>query len=161
MNVVLSTNNAVQPTCEMHAAERRRWAEDPYGMKDVTGSLRRQLNAGLLLAMKAKDTVAVSTLRSVMSALDNASAVPASTVAAPVFGRNGDVPRRDLSDSDCQSVVSARSAAAEEYTRLGRDDAAARLRADQAVVERYVTTSGHAQQSVATGRGEDAAPAER
>jgi len=35
------------------------------------------------------------------------SAVPASTVAAPVFGRNGDVPRRDLSDTDCQSIINA------------------------------------------------------
>jgi uncharacterized protein len=62
--------------------------------------------------------------------------------AAPVYGRNGDVPRRDLSDSDCQSIISAeasaRALAAEEYVRLGRDDIAARLRAEQAVIERYI-----------------------
>jgi hypothetical protein len=114
-------------------------------MSDMAGSLRRRLNVDLRLAMKAKDTIAISALRSVLSALDNASAVPASTVAAPVFGRNGDVPRRDLSDTDCQSIinaeVSARAVAAEEYARLGRDDAAARLRAEQAVVERYVRSS--------------------
>ena len=114
-------------------------------MSDVAASLRRQLNGDLLLAMKAKDIIAISALRSVLSALDNASAVPASTVAAPVFGRNGDVPRRDLSDTDCQSIisaeVSARARAVEEYTRLGRDDVAARLRAEQAVIERYVRSS--------------------
>ena len=111
-------------------------------MSDMANSLRRQLSGDLLLAMKAKDTIAISALRSVLSALDNASAVPASTVAAPVFGRNSDVPRRDLSDTDCQNIisaeVSARAMAAEEYARFGRDDAAARLRAEQAVVERYI-----------------------
>lgn len=114
-------------------------------MSDMAASLRRQLNGDLLLAMKAKDIVAISALRSVLSALDNASAVPASTVAAPVFGRNGDVSRRDLSDTDCQSIISAevsvRARAAEEYARLGRDDVAARLRAEQAVIERYVRSS--------------------
>jgi uncharacterized protein YqeY len=114
-------------------------------MSDMAGSLRQQLNGDLLLAMKAKDIIAISAMRSVLSALDNASAVPASTVAAPVFGRSGDVPRRDLSDTDCQAIisaeVSARALAAEEYTRLGRDDVAARLRAEQAVIERYVRSS--------------------
>ncbi|MBC7982584.1 MAG: GatB/YqeY domain-containing protein [Candidatus Obscuribacterales bacterium] len=131
----------------------------------MAGSLRRQLNGDLLLAMKAKDTVAISALRSVLSALDNASAVPISTVSAPVFGLSGDVPRKDLSETDCQQIisteVSARSDAVEEYTRLGRGDEAARLCAERAVIERYVRTSEHTQQSVAADRGEDAAPAER
>jgi hypothetical protein len=134
-------------------------------MSDMAASLRQRLNADLLLAMKAKDTVAVSALRSVLSGLDNASAVPVSTVAAPVFGRNGDVPRRDLSDSDCQSIIRAEiaalSAAAEEYERLGRDDTAARLRAEQAVVECYIRNGKFAEQAVAADRGEDTAPAER
>jgi uncharacterized protein YqeY len=112
-------------------------------MNDMAAPLRRQLSRNLLLAMKAKDTIAVSALRSVLSALDNAAAVPAGTVA--VFGRNGDVPRRDLSDADRQSIisaeVSARARAADEHARLGRDDVAARLRAEQAVVERYVKSS--------------------
>ena len=114
-------------------------------MSDMAGSLRRQLKGDLLLAMKAKDIIAISALRSVLSALDNASAVPASTVAAPVFGRSGDVPRRELSDTDCQSIingeVSVRALAAEEYVRLGRDDVAARVRAEQAVIERYTGSS--------------------
>jgi uncharacterized protein YqeY len=114
-------------------------------MSDMAKSLRQQINGDLILAMKAKETIAISALRSVLSALDNASAVPASTVAAPVFGRSGDVPRRDLSDTDCQSIISAevraRSLAAEEYARLGRDDVAARLRAEQAVIERYAVAA--------------------
>ena len=133
--------------------------EGAYGMKDMAALLRRQLSGDLLLAMKAKDAVAISALRSALSALDNASAVPASTVPAPVFGRSGDVPRRILSDSDCQSIISAvvsdKSTSAEEYARLGLDDVAARLRAELAIVERYVKSGEHSQQADA------AAPAER
>jgi uncharacterized protein YqeY len=77
--------------------------------------------------------------------LDDASAVPASTVPSPVFGRNGDVPRRELSDTDCRSIIeaeaTARAEAAQEYARLGRDDVAARLRAERAVIERYVRSN--------------------
>ena len=131
-------------------------------MNDAAGSLRRQLNGDLLLAMKARNVIAVSALRSVLSALDNASAVPSSTVATPVFGRNGDVPRRDLSEKDCQNIINAeiriRAAAADEYARLGKGDVATRLRAEQAVVERYTSTTEHAQQSVEPDRREDAAP---
>jgi uncharacterized protein len=76
-------------------------------MSDMAASLRQRLSGDLLLAMKAKDTIAISALRSLLSALDNASAVPASTVAAPVFGGNGDVPRRELTDTDCQRIISA------------------------------------------------------
>lgn len=134
-------------------------------MNDTAEPLRRRLNGDLLLAMKAKDPVATSALRSVLSALDNASAVPASAVAGPVFGRNGDVPRRDLSEDDCQGIISAevdaRSVAAEEYERLGRHDAAARLRAEREIIERYAGSSEHAQQTVAADRGEDTASVER
>jgi uncharacterized protein YqeY len=63
------------------------------------------------MAMKAKDAVALSALRSVLSALDNASAVSVTTVAAPY---------------------------SEEYARIGRSDEAARLRAEQSIIERYV-----------------------
>jgi uncharacterized protein YqeY len=68
--------------------------------------------------------------------------------AAPLrrqLGRSGDVPRKELSDADCRSIIaaegSARAKAAEEYTRLGRNDVAARLRAEQAVIERYVRSN--------------------
>src|SRR5262245_43255417 len=111
-------------------------------MTDAAEPLRRRLSEDLLLAMKAKDAVAVAALRSVMSALDNASAVPASAALALAPGRNADVPRRDLSNEECRRIVgdeaNTRAASAAEYARLGQDGAAARLRAEQAVVERYV-----------------------
>lgn len=111
-------------------------------MTDMAAALRRQLKGDLLTAMKSRDTVATSALRSVLSALDNASAVPIDTVSAPVLGRSGDVQRRDLSEAECRTIIAneaqARAAAAEEYASLGRDDMAAQLRAEQSVIERYV-----------------------
>ncbi len=114
-------------------------------MSDAAEPLRRKLQQDLLLAMKAKDLVAVSALRSVMSALDNASAVPVSTGPILFIPRNVEVPRKDLSEADCRSIldaeVGARMRSAAEYARLGRDDVAARMRAEQAVIERYVEIS--------------------
>jgi uncharacterized protein YqeY len=114
-------------------------------MGDIAGSLRRAIHADLLGAMKAQDSIATAALRSVLSALDNASAVPISSVPGPVLGRSGDVPRKELTETDCRNIISAearaRSVAAEEYVRLGRSDAVARLRAEQAIIERYVPAS--------------------
>ncbi|WP_390348511.1 hypothetical protein ACFJIS_13225 [Variovorax boronicumulans] len=127
--------------------------------------LRRQLSGDLLLAMKAKDSVAISALRSVLSALDNASAVPASTVPVPVFGLNGDVPRKELSDMDCQEIIGteigAWSLAAQEHERLGNGDEAALLRAQKAAIERYMGTGERTPQARSTDRDGNAAPGER
>lgn len=114
-------------------------------MGDAAEPLRRKLQQDLLLAMKAKDLIAVSALRSVMSALDNASAVAVSTGPILFIPRNVEVPRKNLSAADCRSIldaeIGARARSAAEYARLGRDDVAARMRAEQAVIERYVGSS--------------------
>ncbi|BEP58450.1 hypothetical protein GmRootV35_56810 [Variovorax sp. V35] len=134
-------------------------------MKDMKTPLRRQLSGDLLLAMKAKDSVAISALRSVLSALDNASAVPASTVPVPVFGLNGDVPRRELSDMDCQEIIGAEigawSLAAQEHERLGNGDEAALLRAQKAAIERYMGTGERTPRALSTDRDGNAAAGER
>jgi uncharacterized protein len=108
-------------------------------------AIRARLKSDLVSSMKSKDTVAISVLRSLLAALDNASAVPADATHVPVLGRSGDVPRRVLSSVDCEGILTeelrSRSVAAEEYVRLGRDIEAARLRAEIAVVERYVSST--------------------
>jgi len=112
-------------------------------LDDVSVTWRQCLSADLLGAMKNKDASAVSALRGLLSALDNASAVPIGTVSEPVVGRSGDVARRKLSAGDCRALLlselSARAEAADEYARLGQADAAARLRAERAVIEGYVS----------------------
>jgi uncharacterized protein YqeY len=111
-------------------------------MNDAAELIRARLGGDLLHAMKSRDSIATSTLRSLLAALDNASAVPVSTPLVPVFGRSGDVARRILSAADCEGILETeartRRVAATEYERLGRHDEAARLRAELAVIERYV-----------------------
>lgn len=112
-------------------------------MSDV--AIRARLRSDLLSSMKSKDAVAISVLRSLLAALDNASAVPMDSTHVPMFGRSGDVPRKVLSAVDCEGIVteeiSSRSVAVAEYVRLGRDTEAARLRAEIAVVERYLSSA--------------------
>ena len=100
--------------------------------------LRAYLGAELRGAMKARDTVAVATIRSLLSALDNAGAVIETPAHAPVFGRSGDVPRRELTAADIEQVLAAeaeeRRVAADGYERRGRRDDAARLRAELAFI---------------------------
>ena len=111
-------------------------------MGDAAELMRARLSRDLLSAMKSRDSIATATLRSLLAALDNASAVAVSGAHVPVFGRSGDVPRRTLSATDCEDILGkeahTRSVAAAEYGRLGRTEEAARLRAEIAVIERYV-----------------------
>jgi uncharacterized protein len=113
------------------------------GMNDMV--IRSRLKSDLLGSMKSKDTVAISVLRSLLAALDNASAVPVDVTHVRVFGRTGDVPGKALSAVDCEGILTeelrSRSLAAAEYVRLGRDTEAARLRKEIAVVERYVSST--------------------
>jgi uncharacterized protein len=101
------------------------------------GTVRERLGQALRAALKARDTVAVSALRSALSAIANAEAVdtPPSRasgsqfVAGGVSGLGGgDVPRRMLSDADVDEIVrteiSERLRAADDYDCSGRADQA-------------------------------------
>lgn len=112
-------------------------------MHDYLTRLRLRLSTDLRHALKARNAVAVSALRSLLAALDNASAVPVIGAHAPTIGRAGDVPRRQITEDDCEAILrreaDALSAAASEYERLGRPEESARNRAELAVVFRYVS----------------------
>ena len=107
-----------------------------------TSPLRTRLSTDLRLAMKARDMLTTLTLRSLLEAMDNASAVPMTAEHVPVYGRSGDVPRRIVTEDDYRLIVrnevAARQAAALEYERLGRIEAAAHVRAELTVVMRYI-----------------------
>jgi uncharacterized protein YqeY len=111
-------------------------------MSDAAELMRARLRRDLLAAMKSRDSIATATLRCLIAALDNASAVPMSVLHVPVLGRSGDVPRKILSATECEGILDreahTRCVAATEYERLGRHEEAARLRAEFAVIERYV-----------------------
>jgi hypothetical protein len=120
----------------------------------MTGTtLRERLNGSLGAAMRRKDGVAVSALRSAIAALDNAAAVRPSVADGPtvashprlagtVHGVGGaEVPRRTLTDDEQRAVLQAeideRLSAAAQFDLGGRPDRADRLRAEAAVLAEH------------------------
>jgi uncharacterized protein YqeY len=109
--------------------------------------LRNELRQALKRALASRDRTAVAALRSAIAALDNAEAVPAARRARTALAGGvpgaADVPRRALSDEEAQAIlqsqISERHVAADEYERLGRPDAAARLRREAAVLLTHVS----------------------
>jgi uncharacterized protein YqeY len=102
-----------------------------------------RLRLALAEALRARDTIAVSALRSALGAIGNAEAVepgaaaPAGSgsphVAGAVTGLGAaEVPRRHLSEAEAEQIVRAeageRERAARDYERAGHADRAGRLR---------------------------------
>ncbi|MEU2515775.1 hypothetical protein [Streptomyces syringium] len=106
--------------------------------------------------MRARDKAAVSALRSTLAALDNAEAVPVDEAGlrgvalehAPVGAGATEVPRRELSERTMVDVVRAEAAerleAAAQLTAPAHADRAARLRAEAAVLLRFLDGPGTA-----------------
>ncbi len=107
--------------------------------------MRERLQAALTVAMRARDVVAVSALRTALGAIANAEAVQVGPTDAaalfdgPIAGAvaglgAGDVPRRALSEDDVREIVrrhvSERRELAAEFERAGRRDQGERLRAE-------------------------------
>jgi len=91
-------------------------------------SLKARLQADLTAAMKARDEVATSTIRLVRAAIMNAEVAGSTAV--------------ELTDEQAISVLRSetkkRVEAAEVYEQNGRHEAAARERAELAVIEAYL-----------------------
>ena len=117
---------------------------------DLPGRLRADLTA----ALKARDRESARVLRTVLSAIANAEAQPASddtptslrsqgVIAGAAAGLGAaEVARRDLGAGDVRAIVAAerdgRLAAAEDLDGRGAGDAAEALRAEAALLERYL-----------------------
>jgi hypothetical protein len=105
-------------------------------------AIRDRLHQALRDAMRARDSVAASALRSALAALDNADAVPAGQGPAAASGPHfagavaglgaGEVPRRGLAVGEAERIVRAeiaeREAAAAGYEGAGHGEQARRLR---------------------------------
>ena len=115
-----------------------------------------RLRVDLTAAMKARDAVAVSALRSAIAAIGNAEAVeiaPDTTsatggrhVAGSVPGLGaGEAPRRVLSEADMAAIireqVDERMTAAEHYDRIGDAVRATRLRAEAGLLAAYLPSA--------------------
>jgi uncharacterized protein YqeY len=110
---------------------------------DLGSGIRMRLNQALSRALKGRDAVAVSVLRSTLGAIGNAEA-PAPDTASPATTSGphfagtaaglgaGETQRRRLSGAHVDEIVRAeiseRQAAAREYEQAGHADRAARLR---------------------------------
>lgn len=108
---------------------------------DTRMPLRERLRAALPAAIKARDRVSVSALRSALAAIDNAEAVGASrpspadgeaAIAHSLVGLGaGDVARRALSEAQIADLVRAeiveRRAAVRAYAQRGQRERAADL----------------------------------
>jgi uncharacterized protein YqeY len=112
---------------------------------------RARIRHVLTAAMKARDTTAVSALRSALGAIDNAEApdvseAPAAqpgVIAGGVAGLGaGEVARRALSDSEVEAIVRGeitdRQSEAADRERTGHHDRAAALRAEAAALARVL-----------------------
>jgi uncharacterized protein len=110
--------------------------------------IREGLREALRRAMKDRDTVAVSTLRATLGVVDNAEAVEGPAAPPPADGAVAhaaagvgatEAARRTLTDADVRAIVAAeigeRRTAADRYEAAGRNEPAARLRAEIAVLE--------------------------
>jgi uncharacterized protein YqeY len=107
-------------------------------------------------AMRARDKAAVSALRATLAALDNAEAVPVDESElrgmalehAPVGVGVTEAARRELSERSVVDIVRAEAAerleVAERLTAPAYADRAARLRAEAAVLLRFLDGPGTA-----------------
>jgi uncharacterized protein len=91
-------------------------------------ALTDQIQSDLTTAMKARDTETVATLRMVVAAIKNARVESGRTA--------------DLSDEETTEILTReakkRSEAAEAYDGAGRDELAAKERAELAIIRRYL-----------------------
>jgi len=128
--------------------------------------MRAGMRHDLKAALAARDRDTAAALRSALAAIDNAEALPAdqppdggigdgdSTTGSPHVAKAAigvgaaDAQRRHLSEAEIHSIVEHEAreyaSAAEQYTRLGRDDQAQRLRTQAAVLHRHLDRNGSA-----------------
>jgi uncharacterized protein len=119
-----------------------------------TTPLQVRLQAALTQALSSRDAVAAPALRSALSAIANAEAVPPAAapsgqtssehVAGAVAGLGTtEAARRELTEADIAAIVTTeitdRHSAAAEYERLGRADQSERLRCKAEILANLLT----------------------
>lgn len=110
---------------------------------DPTQAVRQQLKADLVVAMRARQQVAVATLRATLSAIDQAEAVEVDPHFVPVSGITKDVARKLLTEADIAAILQREMddlmTALADYQRLGNHkEKIAELQEAQEVLWRYL-----------------------
>ena len=116
---------------------------------------RQRLQLALGEALRARDKVATSALRSALAAIDNASAVPVAPAAGaggPHFAGTvaglgaGEAERRRLTEAEAEQIVlgevAERQAAARDYDQTGHAEQAGQLRREAQVLLSVIEASG-------------------
>lgn len=108
----------------------------------TTTPLRDALQADLKTAMAARDRTAVAVLRTTLAAISNAEAVSAAGSRPEVGAYANEVERLLLDEDDVRALVERERAellaSADEYDAVDQADEAANLRAQVAVLDRYL-----------------------
>jgi uncharacterized protein len=131
-------------------------------MPPPAGDVRSRLQGALRAAMKDRDRVAVSALRSALAAIANAEAVPVPEAfgrptAAPVGNAHdagtitgpagAEVRRREVTEDEATAIAAGeaaeRRAAAREYRTAGHADRAGRLLREAEVIESALYRAAH------------------
>ncbi len=104
--------------------------------------MRKRIETDLMAAMRSRDMVAVKTLRSLLGALDNASAVDPTSREARADGSSTEVPRHELSREEIAAIVreeiAERESSAVTYDRTGIREKADELRAGAELLATYL-----------------------
>lgn len=110
----------------------------------LVSELRNQMSQDLRTAMKSRDKVAVSLLRTLMAALDNAEAVAVDLATLPKVPttERHEVPRKELTSDDVQQLLERELAERQrvhgEYAALGLADEAKRLQTEIELIAVYL-----------------------
>ena len=129
------------------------------GTSDGRPGLRARLQQALRAALQARDSAAVSALRSAQAAIGNAEAVvPPPPPQSPAPGGNrhfagsvgglgaAEAPRRVVTEQQASEIVrgeiAERHDAADLYERFGHADRAARLRREADALRSALTDAG-------------------
>lgn len=111
-------------------------------INDPATLIRQQLKADLVVAMRARQRVAVATLRATLSAIDQAEAVEVDPHFVPVSGITRDVPRKLLTEADIAAILQHEMddlmTALADYQRLGNGEKMAELQEAQEVLQGYL-----------------------
>lgn len=112
-------------------------------MSDVVEFFRARLSEKLRAALAERNREAIRTLRCVMAALDNASAISHEEVARHTAASITEAPRRHLGTYEITEIlrveIDMRSKAIAEYERVGNAAQAGQLRDDIAIIEHMAT----------------------
>lgn len=113
-----------------------------------SGGVRSRLQAALRAAMKARDTVAASALRSALAAIANAEAIPVPDAPAPPADRSTPRPSAPAAANQYIAGSAAGLAAAEAGRRDVTEEEAVRIAeteaAERQAAARQYQTAGHA-----------------